>query len=76
IDPACDEYFNGDLAAHPLGATLLSHYHEADGVDELVVPQADELPGMLQALAGQVLRVETYGGRNAGDVPYSVEQNR
>lgn len=76
IDPACDEYFNGDRAAHPLGATLLSHYHEADGVDELVVPQADELPGMLQALAGQVLRVETYGGRNAGDVPYSVEQNR
>ncbi|MEX5593614.1 SpvB/TcaC N-terminal domain-containing protein [Pseudomonas orientalis] len=76
IDPAGDDYFHGDQAAHPLGATLLSCYHEADGVDELVVPKTDDLPGMLQALAGQVMRVETYGGRNACDVPYAVEQSR
>ena len=76
INPARDEYFNADLDAHPLGNHLLSRYHEPDGVDQLVEPQAADLPHMCAALAGRVLRVETFALDSAHGVPYTVEQHR
>lgn len=76
IDQAGDEYFKGDQAAQALGANLFSHYHEHDAVDQIVTPTALEVPGILFALTGQVLRVETFAADNASGVPYAVEQNR
>lgn len=76
VDQADDGYFKGDQKAHELGATVFSHYHEEDQVDQPMAPTDAEIPDMLHALAGQVLRVETYAGDNLSGVPYSVEQNR
>lgn len=76
LDQAGDDYFHGDQNAHALGATLFSHYHEPKAVDQIVAPTASEIPDILRALAGHVLRVETYAGDDRCGVPYSVEQNR
>ncbi|VVM63852.1 hypothetical protein PS664_01432 [Pseudomonas fluorescens] len=71
-----DEYFKGDHDAHHLGAHLLSCYEEQGNVDQIVEPSAAELPTMSVALAGQVLRVETFALDDACSVPYTVEQHR
>ncbi|WP_460131350.1 SpvB/TcaC N-terminal domain-containing protein [Pseudomonas sp. S1_E04] len=76
VEQTGDDYFKGDHKAHPLGATLFSHYHEQEGVDQPAVPADAQIPDMLYVLAGHVLRVETYAGDNLSDVPYAVEQNR
>ena len=69
-----EDYFNGDRVAVALEGHLLSLYHEADDSDEIIEPTAAELRQMSLALAGQVLRVETFAAD--GIVPYTVKHNR
>lgn len=76
LDPPTVDWFNGDSGARCMGGHLLSHYHEQDKTDQISAPTLHELPNVLRALAGQVLRVETFAAHDALGVPYSVEQHR
>jgi len=76
VHQASDEYFSGDLAAHPLGSHLFSCYHALDGTDQRVEPKDIDLPDICAALAGRVLRVERFALGSPREVPYTVEQNR
>ncbi|WLG49724.1 SpvB/TcaC N-terminal domain-containing protein [Pseudomonas sp. FP1742] len=76
IDMSCTGYFDHDDEAHPLGETLFCRYHPSDECEELIEP-ADEAMAhaIARALAGSVLRVETYAA-NDPTTPYLVEQSR
>ncbi len=76
IQNRSDEYFNGDHDARLLGDHLLSCYDEQDTLDQIVEPSDADLQTMNVALAGHVLRVETYAPGDAQIVPYTVEQHR
>ncbi len=72
----CEGCFAGDPSAQPLGPHLLSRYHEQDGLDQITEPSGPQREAMLVALAGQVLRVETFAADGGVGVPYTLEQNR
>jgi hypothetical protein len=76
IDMPGEGYFNGDAEAHPLGETLFCRYHPGDEYEELITPD-DEATAhdIARALAGNVLRVETYAA-NDPVIPFLVEQPR
>ncbi|MBF6041021.1 toxin [Pseudomonas sp. P154a] len=76
IDMPDEGYFNGDDKAHPLGDTLFCRYHPDDECEELITPDDEAtLHGIARALAGTVLRVETYAA-NDPTTPFLVEQSR
>jgi hypothetical protein len=76
IDMPGESYFNGDAEAHPLGKTLFCRFHPGDECEELITPD-DEATAheIARALAGNVLRVETYA-ENDPATPFLVEQSR
>ncbi len=76
LEQSRDGYFSGDSTAEPLGKTLLSHYHGADKVDQWVEPDEQERSQMRYALAGKILRSETYPLDDAHGTPYTVEEYR
>ncbi|MCU1751282.1 SpvB/TcaC N-terminal domain-containing protein [Pseudomonas sp. 6D_7.1_Bac1] len=79
VDLPREGYFDGDNDAHPLGKTLISHFHEKDGIDELINPtDEDTLHEIARSLSGSVLRVEVFAAQDdlKTRVPYSVEQSR
>ncbi len=79
VDLPREDYFNGDSEAWPLGKTLISRYHENDGIDELINPtDEDTLHEIARSLSGSVLRVEVFAAEDdlKTRVPYSVEQSR
>ncbi|RON33992.1 SpvB/TcaC N-terminal domain-containing protein [Pseudomonas brassicacearum] len=79
IDLPRDGYFNRDPEALALKPTLFCQYHRNDHFDDSV-PPADEATAheIASALAGSVLRVETYAADDdlATAVPFAVEENR
>lgn len=79
IDLPGDGYFNRDPDALALKPTLFCQYHRNDHFDDPVAP-ADEATAheIARALAGSVLRVETYAADDdlATAVPFAVEESR
>jgi hypothetical protein len=78
IDMPRGGYFDRDDDAHPLGDTLFCRYHPRDEYEELKTP-TDETTAhaIARALAGSVLRVETYAANDlAPALPFLVEQSR
>nr|WP_213938306.1 SpvB/TcaC N-terminal domain-containing protein [Pseudomonas sp. dw_612] len=67
-------YFERDPEARPLGDTLFCRYHASDGFDEPVTPDEPTAREIARALAGTVLRTETYGLND--DLPYQVQEQR
>ncbi|MHC8345722.1 SpvB/TcaC N-terminal domain-containing protein [Pseudomonas sp. RT6P73] len=78
IDMPRDGYFDLDDEAHPPGDTLFCRYHPSDEYEELITP-ADEAAAheIARALAGSVLRVETYAADDQLPAfPFLVVENR
>lgn len=79
IDLPRDGYFNRDPEALALKPTLFCQYHRNDHFDD-PVPPADETTALeiAHALAGSVLRVETYAADDnlATAVPFAVQESR
>lgn len=79
IDLPRDGYFNRDSEACDLKPTLFCQYHHNDAFDE-PIPPPDEATAheIANALAGSVLRVETYAADDdlATAVPFAVEESR
>ncbi|KDD68326.1 virulence plasmid B protein [Pseudomonas mandelii PD30] len=79
IDLPRDGYFDRDPEALALKPTLFCQYHRNDHFDD-PVPPADEatVHEITRALAGSVLRVETYAADDdlATAVPFAVEESR
>lgn len=75
---AREGYFSRDSQAHPLGQTLFSQYHVGDACDVIVTPSASAETQIARALAGSILRVETYAADDvpATAKPFSVEERR
>jgi hypothetical protein len=79
IDLPRDGYFNRDPEALALKPTLFCQYHRNDAFDD-PIPPPDEATAheIARALAGSVLRVETYAADDDLDtaVPFAVEESR
>ncbi|WP_283181482.1 SpvB/TcaC N-terminal domain-containing protein [Pseudomonas svalbardensis] len=79
IDLPRDGYFNRDSEACDLKPTLFCQYHRNDAFDD-PIPPPDEATAheIARALAGSVLRVETYAGDDdlSTAVPFAVEESR
>ncbi|MEO4014417.1 SpvB/TcaC N-terminal domain-containing protein [Pseudomonas rossensis] len=79
IDLPRDGYFNRDSEACDLKPTLFCQYHRNDAFDD-PIPPPDEATAheIARALAGSVLRVETYAADDdlGMAVPFAVEENR
>jgi hypothetical protein len=80
IDLPRDGYFNRDSDACDLKPTLFCQYHRNDAFDE-PIPPPDEATAheIARALAGSVLRVETYAADDddlATALPFAVEEIR
>jgi len=74
-----DGFFSGDQHAVPLGETLFSHFHPGDEIDEPVTPpDADSEYEIARALAGSVIRSETYADADdpVSARPYAVAEHR
>lgn len=74
VDMPRDGYFNADPEARPLGDTLFCRYHAGDAWDEPVSPDAATARELARALAGSVLRTETYAFND--HLPYQVQEYR
>lgn len=74
VDMPRDGYFAQDPDAQPLGDTLFCRYHASDAFDEPVTPDAATARAIARALAGAVLRTETYALDDT--LPYQVEEYR
>ena len=74
MDMPRDGYFSGDSDARPLGDTLFCRYHANDAFDDPINPDEATTRDIASALAGSVLRVESYALNDAR--PYSVEAYR
>jgi hypothetical protein len=79
IDLPRDGYFNRDPEALALKPTLFCQYHRNDAFDEPIPPPDDATAHEIaRALAGSVLRVETYAANDdlSKAVPFAVEESR
>jgi hypothetical protein len=79
IDLPRDGYFNRDPEALALKPTLFCQYHRNDAFDEPIPPPDDATAHEIaRALAGSVLRVETYAANDdlSTAVPFAVEESR
>lgn len=78
VDASREQYFNGDPEAWPLGNTLFSHYHVADQCDQPVTVPIDAEHEIARALAGSIMRVETYAADDdpATAQPFSAQEHR
>lgn len=79
IDLPRDGYFDRDSEACDLKPMLFCQYHRNDAFDD-PIPPPDEATAheIARALAGSVLRVETYAGDDdlSTAVPFAVEESR
>jgi hypothetical protein len=79
IDLPRDGYFNRDPEALALKPTLFCQYHRNDAFDE-PIPPPDEATAheIARALAGSVLRVESYAADDdlSTAVPFAVQESR
>jgi hypothetical protein len=70
-------YFTEDSEAVALGGTLYSRYHLGDEYDEPVTPpDADTEYEIARALAGSIIRSETYAADDDSLLPYTVQEHR
>jgi hypothetical protein len=79
IDLPRDGYFNRDSDACDLKPTLFCQYHHNDAFDDPISPPDEAIAHEIaRALAGSVLRVETYAAGDDLDtaVPFAVEESR
>lgn len=67
-------YFSRDPEARPLGDTLFCRYHANDEFDEPLLPDETSAREIARALAGSVMRSETYALND--DRPYQVQEHR
>lgn len=74
VDMPREGYFSADSEAQALGDTLFCRYHVSDGCDEPVTPDAPTADEIAYALAGSVMRTETYAWND--DRPYQVQEYR
>ncbi|RON51213.1 toxin [Pseudomonas frederiksbergensis] len=74
VDMPREDYFGRDDDARPLDNTLFCRYHANDGVDEPITADQATSREIARALAGSVMRMETYGLND--DRPFQVEEYR
>lgn len=81
LDLPRDDYFNRDAGAVPLGNALFSRHHANDDEDETIEPPDEDTRYQIaRALAGSVLRSETWAEADLDmpglAVPYAVQELR
>lgn len=74
VDMSREGYWRQDHDAQPLGNTLFCRYHAGDAFDEPVTPDEATAREIARALAGSVMRTETYALDD--HLPYQVVEYR